>query len=238
MRRFSLRRGAVCCFRDGDDAGERFGQHTLDCLVARDEDSPEEGLVVRAAKRVGCASVSLVAVLGESDRVVQVLFEHFELGFEGAEPVADDGHLPIHSFLFLGVQLARDGAVEVCVEQFPASVHKAGLLGQEHLLRAFCLRRTSLHGGLQTRLCHGRAVGRERDQLVQVLNLSLNIVDVDGGHRAVRSLLMAPDADEVRIDHSRRILGVVNDESTLASSAEDGAFQIVIVDTGLLSSRS
>nr|WP_240191218.1 hypothetical protein [Microbacterium hominis] len=195
-------------------------------------------MVVRAAKRVGCASVCLVAVLGESDRVVQVLLEHFELGPEGAEPVADDGHLPIHSFLFLAVELARDGAVEVRVEQLPTSAHKAGLLGQEHLLRAFCLCRTSLHGGLEAGLRHRRTLGSERDQLVQVLYLPLDVMDVDSGHRAARALLVAPDADEVWVHHAGRVLRIVDDESALAETAEERALEVVVVHSCLLAGQA
>ena len=59
-------------------------------------------------------------------------------------------------------------------------------------------------------------------------------MNVDSGHRAVRALLVASDADEVRVDDPGRVLRVMDDEAALAQAAEERALEVMVVYASLL----
>ncbi|MCJ1707138.1 hypothetical protein [Microbacterium sp. VKM Ac-2923] len=134
MRRLSFRRGAAVRFCGGDDRGERFRELSLDTLVAGDENACEEGLVEGASQSVRCADVGVVAICGECHCVVQILLKRFEFCPQYVETVANRGHLAINAFLFRPVEVVRDRAVEVAVEELLAALHEPRLLAEEFFL--------------------------------------------------------------------------------------------------------
>lgn len=141
-------------------------------------------------------------------------------GLEGAQAVADRGHLAVDAFLLFSVQLTRDGAVEAAVKELLAPFHEPGLLSDERLLRALRFGCAGFHRRFESGLGHRGTLGRERNELVEVLDLTFDVVDVDRRHRAVGSLLVASDADEVGVDRPGGVLRVVDDESALVLPAD------------------
>ncbi|WP_116239020.1 hypothetical protein [Microbacterium sp. AG157] len=68
----------------------------------------------------------------------------------------------------------------MAVEQLLAAFHQACLLSEEHLLCALGFCGTGFHGCFESGFDHCRTFGSEGDELVEVLDLPLDIVDVDG----------------------------------------------------------
>ena len=151
----------------------------------------------------------------------------FDLCFEEREPSAD-------AILLRLEQIKRHRSCVVGLQEF-------GTLGLEivsfeHVCVAFLL-----HGGVELReLRRDEAtqcldgVLRDLDAPVIVFDRGFNIRHIHCFAFTVGAFGVTTGTDEIRVDDATAALGVGDHESGAALTAEDGAFEVVIVGLGFL----
>nr|WP_228838004.1 hypothetical protein [Nocardia amamiensis] len=213
---------------------ERLGQFNAD-VVLFEVDLLEEGLVEQAPDAAVGLQVARIAVAGVVQRSTQVVLNDLDVEQAGLQVCLDPGQLPGDAVLFVFHQIERDRSGVVGLEQLGPLIEQALLLPVQ--LPRFTVGSFSAGGQFAPEAGFDlfAQFRHQLDGLVLIFDQFFDALDQHRLALAVAPLLVATQADEVRVNGAVPILGVGDNEPAAASATEDRRFEVVRMLALLLS---
>nr|WP_256363045.1 hypothetical protein [Streptomyces sp. TRM70350] len=207
---------------------ERFGVLAVDTVLV-DHEVREERLIEQPAQlRIG-GQVRNVTVTGKVEGAYEVGLDGIERCRSRAEPSLDSGQLVGDALLLAGDEVHRDCTAVDRFEQFLPLCGELRFFGQQVLVLIFSVLAVGGELSSEALLDHVAELGGEPDGGPVVLDHLLDLGDEQRFAGTTGGLLVAPEADEVRIDNAMAVLGVGDDQAAAAVTAEDARLEVVRV---------